>query len=449
MAARSPQRREADRRRPIRVKLLAPRPWPLPPSSICACTANSRSPTARCASTTRSRRPRPMRMPALAITDLANAFGLVKFYQGGAQRTDVKPIVGCDVWLTHDAERDQPFRALLLRAVARRISAGSAEWLTRAYRTNQHRGRAEMRREWFDEGTDGLIALSGVARRRRGRGARCRAIAAGARKAAQRWSASFPGRYYLEVQRAGHADDDALRRRDGRARRASSRCRSWPRTRCSSCAARTFARTRRACASPRATCSPIRGGRARSPPTSISRRRPRWRSAFADLPGALANSRRDRAALQPHDPAGQELPARFSDAAGRHARRAPARRSGRRARAATRNRSIPIRPRATLKRAEYVARLEFETKTIVQMGFAGYFLIVADFINWAKRTACRSVRAAARARARSSPTRSASPTSIRCATVCCSSASSIPNACRCRTSTSTSARTAATASSTT
>ena len=36
------------------------------------------------------------------------------------------------------------------------------------------------------------------------------------------------------------------------------------------------------------------------------------------------------------------------------------------------------------KRPEYVARLDFETATIVQMGFAGYFLIVADFINWAK-----------------------------------------------------------------
>src|SRR5256884_2596931 len=35
-------------------------------------------------------------------------------------------------------------------------------------------------------------------------------------------------------------------------------------------------------------------------------------------------------------------------------------------------------------RPEYVARLEFEVKTIIQMGFAGYFLIVADFINWAK-----------------------------------------------------------------
>ncbi len=53
-------------------------------------------------------------------------------------------------------------------------------------------------------------------------------------------------------------------------------------------------------------------------------------------------------------------------------------------------------------------------------------------------------RAAARAPARSSPTRSPSPISIRCASGCCSSASSIPSACRCPTSTSTSARTGAT-----
>ncbi len=36
------------------------------------------------------------------------------------------------------------------------------------------------------------------------------------------------------------------------------------------------------------------------------------------------------------------------------------------------------------KRPEYYARLEFETGTIIKMGFPGYFLIVADFINWAK-----------------------------------------------------------------
>ncbi len=37
------------------------------------------------------------------------------------------------------------------------------------------------------------------------------------------------------------------------------------------------------------------------------------------------------------------------------------------------------------KRPEYAERLDFETRTIVQMGYSGYFLIVADFINWAKR----------------------------------------------------------------
>ena len=34
----------------------------------------------------------------------------------------------------------------------------------------------------------------------------------------------------------------------------------------------------------------------------------------------------------------------------------------------------------------YRARLDFEIETIIQMGFPGYFLIVADFINWAKST---------------------------------------------------------------
>jgi DNA polymerase-3 subunit alpha len=98
------------------------------------------------------------RMPALAITDLANTFGLVKFYRA-ARAQGVKPIVGCDVWLTHEAERDQPFRALLL-AQSRAGFLRLAEWLTRAYRTNQHRGRAELRRDWLREGSDGLIALS-------------------------------------------------------------------------------------------------------------------------------------------------------------------------------------------------------------------------------------------------------------------------------------------------
>src|SRR5262252_5314029 len=140
-------------------------------------------------------------MPALAITDLANAFGLVKFYKA-ARANGIKPIFGCDTWLTHDAERDQPFRALLV-AQSRTGYLKLADWLTRAYRSNQYRGRAEMRREWFEEGTDGLIALSGARSGEVG-AALLQGNAAGAHKAAERWSALFPGRYYLEVQRAGH-----------------------------------------------------------------------------------------------------------------------------------------------------------------------------------------------------------------------------------------------------
>ncbi len=134
-------------------------------------------------------------MPALALTDLANMFGLVKFYQA-ARSEGVKPVIGCDVWITHESERDQPWRLLLLAS-----SHGGylklCEWLSRGYRQNQHRGRAELRREWFDEGTEGLIALSGARAGDVGQ-ALIQGNMAAARVAARAWSTRFPGRYYSQ-----------------------------------------------------------------------------------------------------------------------------------------------------------------------------------------------------------------------------------------------------------
>ena len=66
-------------------------------------------------------------MGALALTDLGNVFGMVDFYKA-ARKAGVKPIVGCDVWITNDAERDKPHRLLLLvegvglRPLERRLS---------------------------------------------------------------------------------------------------------------------------------------------------------------------------------------------------------------------------------------------------------------------------------------------------------------------------------------
>ncbi len=318
-------------------------------------------------------------MPALAITDLANAFGLVKFYRAARAR-GVKPIIGCDVWLTHDSERDQPFRALLLAQ-----STGGylrlAEWLTRAYRSNQHRGRAELRREWFDEGTDGLIALSGARDGEVG-SALLQGNASGAAKAARAWSDLFADRYYLEVQRAGRSDDDALvaatvrlagelalpvvathpvqflRREDFRAHDARV------------CIAEGFvlADTRR----PRRFTS-----------DQYFKSQAEMAAAFADVPEALANSVAIAKRCNLTVPLGKNFLPDFPTPPGvnldDHLRNEAA--AGLERRLAV---LYPDPATRDAKRPEYVARLDFETKTIVQMGFAGYFLIVADFINWAK-----------------------------------------------------------------
>jgi DNA polymerase-3 subunit alpha len=95
------------------------------------------------------------------------------------------------------------------------------------------------------------------------------------------------------------------------------------------------------------------------------------------------------------------------------------------------------------ERKGYFARLDYEVDVIVGMGFPGYFLIVADFIKWAKEKGIPSVRAAARGLGRWSPGRSRSPISIRSSSGSCSSASSTPSACRCPTSTSIFAKRAA------
>ncbi len=140
-------------------------------------------------------------MPALAITDSANVFGMVKFYKA-ANATGVKPVVGADCWIQNETDRDKPIRVLMLcqsRAGYLRLS----EWLSRAWLKNQHRSRAEISRDWLDEtGTDGVIVISGAAAGDVGQ-----ALAAGnaalAGRAAKEWAQRFPGRYYLEVQRAG------------------------------------------------------------------------------------------------------------------------------------------------------------------------------------------------------------------------------------------------------
>src|SRR6185436_9861292 len=94
-------------------------------------------------------------MPALALTDAGNVFGMVKFYSA-ARGTGVKPLIGVDCWIQNSADRDKPWRILLLCA----SHAGYlrlCELLSRAWLRNQHRARAELSLDWISDGTQGLI----------------------------------------------------------------------------------------------------------------------------------------------------------------------------------------------------------------------------------------------------------------------------------------------------
>src|SRR5690242_6653632 len=136
-------------------------------------------------------------MPALAITDPSNVFGAIKFFEAARAR-GIQPIIGCDLWLTNERNRDAPYRmAVLCRNRAGYLRL--CDLLTRAHAENHWRGRAEVKREWLRE-TLGLIALSGGeagdvgAALASGNAAQAEALALG-------WARDFPGSFYIELQR--------------------------------------------------------------------------------------------------------------------------------------------------------------------------------------------------------------------------------------------------------
>src|SRR5574340_818944 len=328
-------------------------------------------------------------MPALALTDLANVFGAVKFYQAARSR-GVNPVIGCEVWIGNEADRDKPYRLLLLCA-SHAVYLRLCELLTRAYRTNQYRGRAEVEKAWFAEtGTEGLIALSGAHHGDVGQALVIENTGL-AQKLAREWQALFPGRYYIELQRLGPnamtvgAASVPLENHVQRALRLAS-----------------------ALELPVVATHPVQfvkpdDFRAHEARVCISegyilsdQRRPRkfsseqyfktqaeMASLFGDIPEALANSvevaRRCNLTLTLGKSRLPDFPTPDNVSLDQYLHEQALSGLERRMRQldadeASRARELP----------RYRERLEFELRTISQMGFPGYFLIVADFINWAK-----------------------------------------------------------------
>jgi DNA polymerase-3 subunit alpha len=314
-------------------------------------------------------------MPALALTDAANLFGMVKFYRA-ARAGGVKPIIGADCWIQNDAERDKPARLLLLctsRAGYLRLS----ELLSRAWLRNQHRSRAEIARAWLEEGTEGLIALSGGAGGDVGQ-ALLADHADAAERLAQQWAKLFPGRYYIELQRAGAPGAEAL---VSRSVALANRCKlpvvaTHPVQFLDP--AEFKAHEARVCIAQGYVLGDQRRPK-HFTPDQYFKSQDEMAQLFGDIPQALENAVEiaRRCNLQ-IDLGKSRLPA-FPTPGGvsieQHLQRE--------AEAGLARRFDKLALKAE-EQPRYRERLAFEISTIVQMGFAGYFLIVADFINWAK-----------------------------------------------------------------
>ena len=320
-----------------------------------------------------------MGMPAVALTDQVNLFALVKFYKA-AQAQGIKPLIGVDMRL-RDMEADT-FSILTLLCCDSQGYRNLSALITRSYLEGQQRGVPLLERQWFAGHTGGLIALSGAREGDVGR-----ALLAGrdtqGRALLNDWLELFPDHFYIELQRTGREGEEEYLRSavqlaavSGVPLVATNDVRFLD-------AGSFEAHEARVC---------IQQGRTLNDP-----RRPRHYSEqqylrsetemlqlFSDLPEALANSveiaRRCNFSLHLGENFLPAYPIPESHSTESFLRaEADAGLEQRLARLLTdagADRETHARP--------YRERLILELGVILGMGFAGYFLIVADFIRWAR-----------------------------------------------------------------
>ncbi|MCK6372249.1 MAG: DNA polymerase III subunit alpha, partial [Gammaproteobacteria bacterium] len=312
-------------------------------------------------------------MPAVAVTDQGNLFALVGFYKA-ALAAGIKPVVGADVWLRWEAGK-APVRAVLLCRNPRGYQNLSS-LISRSYLEGQEAGLPLIRREWLEDGaTDGLLALSGGVE-----GVGWAALTAGRRTEARQLfeaaRALFNGDFYIEVCRTGRpGEEDYIAGAVSVAAEISSPVVATNDVR--------FLRREDFEAHEARVC--IQQGRVLNDPA-----RPRdyseqqylrsceeMTALFADLPEALENAveiaRRCTLPLELGAVHLPELPVPGGLTIDEHLLQEA--RSGL-DRLASRDQALSA--------PEYQLRLDEELQVICRMGFAGYFLIVADFIRWAK-----------------------------------------------------------------
>ena len=319
-------------------------------------------------------------MPAVALTDQSNLFAMVKFTRA-ALAAGIKPLIGVDALVRHGDEQEAPFPMVLL-AQNKEGYLNLSELISKSYLEGQHRGVPIIQAEWIQRNSAGIIALSG------GRnGDVGRALLAGqgeqAKQRLQYWLDCFADRFYIELQRTGRENEEAyiaeavelaiefdvpvVATNDVRFLKADE----------------FEAHEARVCIHDGRTLDDPRRSKNYSEQQYL-RTAEEMQALFADIPEALANTVEIAKRCNFSVRLGESFLPQFPIPEGETEESYFCRVS---------REGLEWRLQTLLdktaddyaeKRKEYEERLQIELDVINNMGFPGYFLIVADFIQWSK-----------------------------------------------------------------
>ena len=321
-----------------------------------------------------------LNMPAIAVTEHANLFSLVKFYKA-ALGLGIKPIAGSDVLIFNPEDPATPYSlTLLVNNHAGYITL--TELISKAYQEGQHLGVPMLRQEWIEANHKGLIALSGAMSGSIGKALLAENIDM-AKRLAEFWGDLFKQSFYLELQRVGKPEEERyisatleLAVTTGLPVVATNDVR--------------FIHQQDFAAHEVRVC--INQGRVLD-----DNRRPKdyteqqyLRSAeemqtlFADIPEALENTVEIAKRCNLSLTLGKNFLPDFPVPPGMNLGEFMAEESLKGLEQRLQHHPAVGKGTDQENRRVYYERLDFELKMITQMGFPGYFMIVADFIQWAK-----------------------------------------------------------------
>ena len=326
--------------------------------------------------------------PALAITDLGNLFGAIKFYKA-AFSNGIQPIIGADIYLKDDTSQQSEISRLLLIAQNHQGYLNLCELLTRAWSQMGAHAQGVVQLTQLEKLSEGLIVLSGAQD-----GVVGKALIQGKQQRASEFALQlariFPHRFYLEIQRAGRIDDEL---------HVSATAQLASRLKLPLVATHPVQFTNpddyesheaRVCISDGEILGNTRRVR-KFTRDQFFKSTDQMLELFKDLPSAIQNTleiaKRCHLTLDLGKAQLPDFPTPIVDGKPQPIETFFHESSHQ----GLQQRLLHLYPdqiELEKNQQHYKDRLDFEIKTIIKMGFPGYFLIVSDFINWAKKNGC-------------------------------------------------------------